>query len=163
MANEHRPINTMPNDEKIIECVVKDQLIDYIENNNLISPHQSAFRSNHSCETALNFLINEWKRSMDDGQIVVAVFLDLQRAFETVDRQIFLRKLENIGIRGVELRWFENYLNDRKQQTKFKDKQSNRINVEIGIPQGTALSVILFLIYIDSITKIPLDGQIKNY
>lgn len=160
VSNEYRPINSMANDEKIIECVVKNQLLEYVETNNLISLHQSAFRANHSCESVVNFLTNDWKIAMENQQKVTAVFLDLQRAFETVDRVKLLEKLERIGVKDVELKWFESYLCDRKQCTKFKNKFSNELNVEIGLPQGTALSVILFLIYIDDITEIKLNGQI---
>lgn len=150
----------MPNDEKIIERIVKNQLVQYIEDNNLISPYQSAFRSNYSCESTLNLVIDDWKRANDQGEQIVIVFLDLKRAFETIDRKKMLQKLEQMGVDGVELNWFRSYLNSRKQQTKFKGHTSNEINIEIGLPQGTALSVILFLIYIDSITKVPMHGSI---
>lgn len=149
-ASEFRPINTMPNDEKIIEHIVKKQLAKYIEENNLISPLQSASRSKHSCETTLNLIINDWKIAIEGDEIVTVVFLDLKRAFETIDRSIMIRKLEKIGIKGIELKWFCSYLKNRKQQTKFKGHVSKELNVDIGLPQGTALSVILFLFYMDA-------------
>lgn len=119
----------MPNDEKIIEKIVKNQLVQYIEDNNLISPYQSAFRSNYSCETTLNLVIDDWKKASDQGEQIVIVFLDLKRAFETIDRAKMLQKLNQIGIKGVELNWFSSYLNSRKQQTKFKGQTSNEINI----------------------------------
>lgn len=105
IANNFRPINTLPNDEKVIEKVVKNQLVDYIEKNDLISQNQSAFRKNHSCETTINYLINDWKKSIEGGEKIVAVLLDLKRAFETVDRDKMLLKLKSVGIEGVELKW----------------------------------------------------------
>lgn len=159
-AAEFRPINTLPNDEKIIENVVKTQLMNYIENNKILSDCQSAFRPQHSCETVITYLINELKKSLEDDGVIILVFLDLKRAFETLDRTRLLMALETIGICGTELEWFRSYLEGRKQRTKFNGHISHEIDVEIGVPQGTALSVILFIIYIDSITKVPKHGSV---
>lgn len=159
-AAEHRGINMLPIEEKICEIIIKDQLVAYIESNYMLSPYQSAFRSNHSCESTLNFVINEWKISMDDGLYVVAIGLDLKRAFETVDRELMINKLQAMGIHGIELSWFESYLTTRKQQTKYKNNMSSEIDVPIGLPQGSTLGVILFNIYINSITKVPENSSI---
>lgn len=159
-AVDHRGINMLPNDEKVCEIIIKNQLVEYIETNMLLSQYQSAFRSNHSCESTINYVINDWKTTLEDGLYVVAVFLDLKRAFETVDRAQMTLKLHEIGVRGVELKWFESYLDSRKQQTKFNGKMSKKIDVPIGLPQGTALSVILFILYIDNITKTTRYGSI---
>lgn len=153
-ASQFRPINSLPNDEKIIEKIVKEQLVQYIENNNILSPNQSAYRQNHSCESTINCAINDWKSSHDKGQHILVVFLDLKRAFETVDREEMLKVLNSIGIKEVELRWFNSYLNNRKQNTKFNQQISTEREIPIGLPQGTALSVILFILYIDGISKI---------
>lgn len=83
------------------------------------------------------------------------IFLDLKRAFETVDRERMIMKLNSMGIHGNELKWFKNYLSNRKQNTKFNDKISNDEDVPIGLPQGTALSVLLFILYINDIVKVP--------
>lgn len=159
-AAEHRGINMLPIDEKICEIIVKEQLVDYIETNSLLSTHQSAFRANHSCESAINFVINDWKVSMEDGNFVITVFIDLRRAFETVDREKMSEKLQAIGIDEVELEWFRSYLTARKQQTKFKNSFSSEIDVPIGLPQGATLGVILFNVYIDSITKVVQNSSI---
>lgn len=90
---------------------------------------------------------------MENGEYVVIVFLDLKRAF---DREIMLQKLQSLEVHGVELSWFASYLTQRKQQTKYKSKFSDEMKVPIGLPQG----VILFNIYIDSITKVPKHGSI---
>lgn len=159
-ADEHRGINTLPIDEKVIEVVVKNQLVKFIEDNKLISPQQSAFRSNHSCESTMNYVLNEWKRAQDNNKIVLAVFLDLKRAFETVDRKLMLEKLQSKGICDTELKWFANYLGARKQKTKFNGQTSKEKEIPIGLPQGTALSVILFSIYIDKITEITKNSSV---
>lgn len=159
-ANEYRAINSMPVDEKMIEAVVKNQLVKYIESNKIISKHQSGFRTNHSCETSINYLINDWKKSMENGEKVVVLSLDLKRAFETIDRNRMLLKLQSIGVTDKELKWFTNYLKARRQQTKYKYEMSNECDVPIGLPQGTSLSVVLFIIYIDNITKLDLNGSV---
>lgn len=159
-CDEFRPINSMPNDEKIIECAVKQQLLEYINSNNILYENQSAYRTNHSCESALNLLIFDWKVSIENGEIVIAVFLDLKRAFETISGDIMAIKLENIGIVGEELNWFKSYMNNRKQKVNYNNKFSNVNDIPIGLPQGTQLSVILFLLYINDIAKATDFGKI---
>lgn len=110
---------------------MKKQLIDYIENNKILAKHQSAFRK-HSCKTAVNYLLNKWKIAKDKGETTVVVFLDLKRAFETVDRVIMMRKLSEIGIDGNILIWFESFSTNRRQKTKFKNALSDHINVPIA-------------------------------
>lgn len=159
-ANEFRPINSMPNEEKILECVVKEQLMKFLETNNIITENQSAYRSKHSCESALNFMISNFKEAKERGETVIAIFLDLKRAFETVDRQRMAKKLENIGINNTELHWFESYMTNRKQIVKYKNEKSEEMIVPIGLAQGTQLSVWLFLLYINDIVTVPDFGQI---
>ena len=112
---EFRPINTLPSPEKLLEIVVYNQLMDYFNNNNLLLVNQSGFRAKHSCESALQLTITEWKYELDKGNYTVAVFLDLKRAFETIDRTILIRKLVMFGIQGKVLNWLKDYLTDRKQ------------------------------------------------
>lgn len=159
-AKNFRPINTMPVDEKLIELIVKSQLTEYIENNMILNKHQSAFRKGHSCETTLNSSINGWAKEIEDGNVVVVVFLDLKRAFETVDRKRMIMKLNRIGIAENEIKWFEHYLQDRRQKTMFKNKCSDNDIVPIGLPQRTALSVLLFLIYINDIVLAPVNAKV---
>ena len=99
-------LNTL---EKILESVVKQQLEDYFEKNNFFTKYQSGFRKHHSCETAVNHIICNWKKSGKKSKII-AVFLDFKRAFETIERYILLNKLHKYGITGTEYKWFESYL-----------------------------------------------------
>lgn len=134
-SNEFRPINSMLTDEKIAECVAKEQLITYLaylESNKLLAMHQSAFREKHSCETTLNYVINELKESMDSDQVSIVVFLDLKRAFETIDRNRMIKKLQNLGVKGNELKWFESYLTNRKQYTNYKNSKSETLEITIS-------------------------------
>lgn len=117
--------------------MIKEQLIKYVESNKMLALHQSAFRINHLCETTLNYVINELKEFIDRDQITIVVFLDQKRAFETIDRERTLKKLKNLGICGMELKWFENYSTKRKQYTQYKNCQSETPEIPIGLPQGT--------------------------
>lgn len=158
-ANEFRPINSMLCEEKMIEMAVKEQLLEYLENNNILTENQSAYRKLHSCETALNFLITECKEGLEKYFIIV-VFLDLKRAFETVDRERMIQKLKNYGVGGYELKWFESYMQKRKQIVQYKNEKSKEKEIPIGLAQGTQLSVILFLIYINDLVNVAKSGKI---
>lgn len=153
----------MPNDEKIIEGIAKNQLMSYIEKNEILSKYQSAFRENHFCETTLIHALNDWDIAVENGNVVIVVFLDLKRAFETVDRSKLLIKLRKYGIMDKEYKWFESYLKNRKQKTKYKNFLSNEKDVEIGVPQGTQLSVILFILYINDIVFVPKYSTINMF
>lgn len=150
-GEEHRPINSLPSYEKVIEGIVKNQLEEFTNKNQIIIDEQFGFRETYSCELALNELIWNWKNSIDEGCIIVAVFLDLKRAFETIDRYRLLKKLEIYGVRGAELEWFKSYLSDRTQRTRYNGVTSDEIRNDIGLPQGSKLAAILFIIYINDI------------
>jgi hypothetical protein len=92
-------------------------------------------------------VLNNWKEHIEKKKIILAVFLDLKRAFETIDRNILLRKLESYGMRGLVLKWFESFLTNRLQRTKFGDSYSETSHINIGVPQGSVLAPILYIIY----------------
>ncbi|RLU18430.1 hypothetical protein DMN91_008787 [Ooceraea biroi] len=101
---EFRPVNKLPVYENILEKVVHEQVVEFLENNEMISECQSGFRKKHSCETALQWVVSEWKRAIGDGMMIGVVFLDLRRAFEIVDREILIKKLQWFGIKGAVLK-----------------------------------------------------------
>lgn len=150
-CEEFRPINMLPIYEKILETFVADQLKIYMEEKNILAREQSGFRLGHSCETALNWIIYDWKKMIDRGEVVIAVFLDFKRAFETLDRRILLEKLRAYGIEGKALKWFETYLTGRTQRTRVNGVLSQAVAVELGVPQGSVLGVLLFLLYVNDI------------
>jgi len=124
-VDEFRSINKLPVYEKILEMVVQKQLMEYLESNELITVCQSGFRSGHSCETALQWVLTDWKNAIGKRQMIGVVFLDLKRVFEVVDRRVLIKKLQRYGLRAAVLEWFRCYLENREQRVKFNGILSN--------------------------------------
>ncbi|XP_025266566.1 uncharacterized protein LOC112638673 [Camponotus floridanus] len=108
-----------------VEEFVKEQIDEYLHSNDIISEHQSGFRKHHSCETAIQSVIDDWKLIINEGKMVGVIFLDLKRAFETVNRTRLLEKLDQYGMKGRVLEWFRTYLSNRTQQVKFNINGQN--------------------------------------
>lgn len=154
-ASQLRPINTLPFIEKILEYVVYKQLSEFVQKNNILKSNQSGFRNNHSCETAIQFVLNNWRLAQDNNEVTVAVFIDLMRAFETIDRSLLLDKLFNLGIRGNVLKWLKNYFQNRSHFVQIKADSliinSENIESNYGVQQGSILGPLLFILFINDI------------
>ena len=126
----------------------------FLEECNILSDHQYGFRSGHSTSTALLELVNKVVKCFDNREIMLGLFLDLSKAFDTLDHTILLEKLKNYGIRGTLLNWCRSYLSDRKQYVMIDNCKSQHKVITCGIPQGSILGPLLFLIYMNDIYNI---------
>ena len=123
----------------------------YFTENNLIQPRQSGFRSLHSTVTALLDMTNQWCLNIDRAMISGVIFLDLKKAFDTVEHAILLKKLSDYGVQGQTASWFKSYLNDTQQFCVVNGLSSVKDRIVCGVPQGSLLGPLLFLIYINDL------------
>lgn len=149
----YRPISLLSTLSKVTEKVVNKRLIAYLENNNMLSSNQYGFRENRSTSDAVLLLTDKITKYLDMGEKCLGVFLDLQKAFDTVSVEVLLTKLENVGVRGVAWLWFRDYLTNRKQRVRVGSVYSDPASAVYGIPQGSTLAPTLFLIYINDLCE----------
>ena len=151
LFNNYRPISLLPSYSKILEKVIASKLIKYLESNNLLYKHQYGFRGKHSTIHPIIHLLNQVAMENDkpSKNITLSAFIDLSKAFDTISHKIMLKKLENLGIRGIPNLWFKNYLVGRKQFMELFNVKSSLLTIDIGVPQGSILGPIMFLIYVN--------------
>ena len=150
----YRPISILPYVSKILERVIHTRLSEYFENNNILCPNQFGFRKGHSTYMPLLVLQDRVLRGFESQKISCGIFLDLKKAFDTVDHAILMQKLQAYGVNGTFWSIINSYLSNRYQCVEFKNALSNLREIKIGIPQGSILGPLLFIIFINDFAKI---------
>ena len=158
-VNNYRPISLLPVLSKILEKIVYNRLCSFLLQSNFFYDLQFGFLKNHSTSHAAAVMVENITKSFKDKEYTLGVFLDLSKAFDTIDHSILLAKLNHFGVRGVANEWFRSYLNGRLMQTEVNGKISNSKPIEVGVQQGSILGPLLFLIYINDFPKCLTSGK----
>ena len=152
--NNYRPISLLSIFDKIVEKIMHVRLYAFMEENNILFENQFGFRKQNSTVHALIQITEQIRSSIENGKYGCGIFIDLGKAFDTVNHAILLRKMEHYGIRRMALQWFKSYLTDRKQYVYLNGHASALKEISCGIPQGSVLGPLQFLIYINDLPNI---------
>ena len=148
-VNNLRPVSLLPVPGKILEKLLHAQLISYLESNNVLIDTQGGFRRGHSTIATISEFTDDIFKAIDDKKVTLSVFIDLKKAFDTVNHDILLKKLERLGLDVFAMKWMKDYLTNRYQRTLANNILSDTCLVRCGVPQGSILGPLLFLVFIN--------------
>ena len=149
--DNYRPISVMSSPSKILERYVSSYLLDHLCRYSLLIECQYGSRPYHSCETLLLSLIDKWLESMDNDNLTGLLLIDFHKAFDLVNHEILIKKLACYRVGGNVLQWFSSFLKDRKQRVSIGSSLSHVLPMLNGVPQGSCLGPLLFLLYVNDI------------
>lgn len=153
LFTNYRPISILPSFSKIFEKAAFNRLSSYLESKCMLVNNQYGFRRQHSTYMAIMDMYDKISAASDRNEFSIGIFIDLSKAFDTLDHVILIKKLEYYGLRGVTLKWFQNYLLNRQQYVFLNESSSSLRVINCGVPQGSVLGPLLFILYINDIVN----------
>ena len=158
-VNNYRPISLLPVMSKSLERIFYKRLCSFLSQLDFFHQYQFGFRKKHSTSNALTVMVENVTKAFEEKKYTLGVFLDLSKAFDTIDHNILLYKLHHYGVRGLPCEWLKSYLSNRSLQSKINGKLSAPTLINLGVPQGSILGPLLFLIYVNDLPKCLSSGQ----